>query len=203
MFLKTTISTGHGILWDSYVGIITMDSVSSRTWTIHVDKQTWLENSYIYMLQITLRLKQIYINSCIVLRMLKYSIQIIAFWMSFNKQPLKTWESQVFKKKKKNLKKKILNNFGWVSARSKMQVRPLTTTYECFMLSHFNHFQLFATLWTIALQAPLSRRFSRQGKWSGLHALLQGIFLTQGSNLYLLCLLHWQMGSLPLALPYH
>ena len=31
------------------------------------------------------------------------------------------------------------------------------------------------------------------------HALLQGIFLTQGSNLYLLCLLHWQAGSLPLA----
>ena len=30
-------------------------------------------------------------------------------------------------------------------------------------------------------------------------ALLQGIFLTQESNLYLLCLLHWQMGSLPLA----
>ena len=32
-------------------------------------------------------------------------------------------------------------------------------------------------------------------------ALLQGIFLTQGSNLSLLCLLHWQAGSLPLAPP--
>ena len=32
------------------------------------------------------------------------------------------------------------------------------------------------------------------------HALLQGIFLTQGSNLDL-CLLHWQGGSLPLASP--
>ena len=32
----------------------------------------------------------------------------------------------------------------------------------------------------------------------GYHALLQGIFLTQGSNLHLLCLLHWQAGSLPL-----
>ena len=29
----------------------------------------------------------------------------------------------------------------------------------------------------------------------GCHALLQGIFLTQGSNSRLLCLLHWQMGS--------
>ena len=31
------------------------------------------------------------------------------------------------------------------------------------------------------------------------HALLQGIFLTQGSNLHFLHLLHWQAGSLPLA----
>ena len=35
----------------------------------------------------------------------------------------------------------------------------------------------------------------------GCHALLQGIFPTQGSNLHLLCLLHWQAGSLPLAPP--
>ena len=31
----------------------------------------------------------------------------------------------------------------------------------------------------------------------GCHALLQGIFPIQGLNLYLLCLLHWQGGSLP------
>ena len=31
------------------------------------------------------------------------------------------------------------------------------------------------------------------------HFLLQGIFPTQGSNPCLLCLLHWQMDSLPLA----
>ena len=36
----------------------------------------------------------------------------------------------------------------------------------------------------------------------GCHALLQGIFLTQGSNLCLLCLLHWQVASLvPLEKP--
>ena len=34
----------------------------------------------------------------------------------------------------------------------------------------------------------------------GCHALLQGIFQTQGSNPSLLCLLHWQASSLPLAL---
>ena len=33
----------------------------------------------------------------------------------------------------------------------------------------------------------------------GCHALLQKIFLTQGSNLHFLCLLHWQGGSLRLA----
>ena len=33
----------------------------------------------------------------------------------------------------------------------------------------------------------------------GCYALLQGIFPAQGSNLCLLCLLHWQAGSLPLS----
>ena len=35
----------------------------------------------------------------------------------------------------------------------------------------------------------------------GCHALLQGIFPTQGSNQHLFCPLYWQMGSLPLAPP--
>ena len=35
----------------------------------------------------------------------------------------------------------------------------------------------------------------------GCHAPLQGILLIQGSNMHLLCLLHWQAGSLPLAPP--
>ena len=33
----------------------------------------------------------------------------------------------------------------------------------------------------------------------GCRFLLQGIFLTQGSNPHFLCLLHWQVSSLPLA----
>ena len=36
------------------------------------------------------------------------------------------------------------------------------------VLSHFSHVQLFETLWTVACQAPLSMRFSRQEYWSGL-----------------------------------
>ena len=35
----------------------------------------------------------------------------------------------------------------------------------------------------------------------GYHALLPGIFLTQALNPHLLCLLHWQVGSVPLVPP--
>ena len=36
------------------------------------------------------------------------------------------------------------------------------------MLSCFSRIRLFATLWTVACQAPLSMEFSRQEYWSGL-----------------------------------
>ena len=36
------------------------------------------------------------------------------------------------------------------------------------MLIHFSHVPLFATLWIVACQAPLSMAFSRQEHWSGL-----------------------------------
>ena len=36
------------------------------------------------------------------------------------------------------------------------------------VLSHFRHVQLFASLWTLACQAPLSMGFSRQEHWSEL-----------------------------------
>ena len=60
---------------------------------------------------------------------------------------------------------------------------------------------LFATLWTVTLQVPLSMGFSRKNTNVGCHFLLQGICPTQGWSLLLLCLLHWQAGSLPLAPP--
>ena len=47
--------------------------------------------------------------------------------------------------------------------------------------------------WFVARQAPRSIGFPKQEYWSGLHFLLQGIFLTQGS---ILRLLHWQGDSL-------
>ena len=70
----------------------------------------------------------------------------------------------------------------------------------CAVLSHFRHVWLFGTPWTAARQAPLPMGFFRQEYWVGCHFLLQGIFPTQSSN-WLLCLLQWQVGSLPLTPP--
>ena len=50
-------------------------------------------------------------------------------------------------------------------------------------------------------QAPLSRGFSRQEHWSGLPCPPPGDLPDQGSNQYLLHLLHWQAGSSALAPP--
>ena len=54
----------------------------------------------------------------------------------------------------------------------------------CSSMSHS------VTLWTAAFQAPLSMGFFSKNTGMSCHFLLQGIFLTQGSNLCLLCLLH-------------
>ena len=58
--------------------------------------------------------------------------------------------------------------------------------------------RLFVTPWTVARQAPLSTGFSRPECSSGLSFSTLGIFPTQGLNLHLLCLLHWQGDSLSL-----
>ena len=42
--------------------------------------------------------------------------------------------------------------------------------------------QLFVTPRTVPCQTSLSIGLSKEEYWSGLHFLLQGIFLTQGSN---------------------
>ena len=68
-------------------------------------------------------------------------------------------------------------------------------------LSHFGCVQLFAAPWTATCQSPLSRGFSRQNTGVDHYFLHQGIFLTQGSNLHLLHLLHWQVDSSPLVPP--
>ena len=56
-------------------------------------------------------------------------------------------------------------------------------------------------LYTVARQAPLSMGLSSKNTGVGCHVPLQGIFPTQGSNPCILSLLHWLVGSLPLASP--
>ena len=65
---------------------------------------------------------------------------------------------------------------------------------QCFIFlctSHFSHVGLCATQWTVTW---LFYPWESLGKNTGVgcHALLQGIFLTQGSNPWFLCLLNWQ-----------
>ena len=60
---------------------------------------------------------------------------------------------------------------GW---QHSFQLRPCVVNHS--VMSDFE------TPWTIAHQAPLSMGFSRQEHCSDCHALLQGIFPTQGSN---------------------
>ena len=50
------------------------------------------------------------------------------------------------------------------------------------MLSRFSCDQLFATLWTVAHQAPLSMGFSRQEYWSGLPCPPPGDLPNRGSE---------------------
>ena len=54
-------------------------------------------------------------------------------------------------------------------------------------------------LWPTMLLCP--QNFSSKKNGVGCHSLFQGIFSIQGSNPHFLCLLHWQMGSLPLGPP--
>ena len=69
--------------------------------------------------------------------------------------------------------------------------RGITWVGAACTLSCFSRVQLFATLQTVACQAPLSMRFFQQEYWIGLPCPLPGIFLAQGLNPHLL-FLHWQ-----------
>ena len=52
----------------------------------------------------------------------------------------------------------------------------------CIKVKSLNHVRLFVTPWTITSKPPLSMGFSSKSTGVGCHFLLQGIFLTQGSN---------------------
>ena len=73
-------------------------------------------------------------------------------------------------------------------------------TYLCICIyvcaKSLSRVRLFATLWTIALEAPLFMGFSRQEYWDGLLCPPPREFSQPRIELHLLCLLHWQVDGL-------
>ena len=67
----------------------------------------------------------------------------------------------------------------------------LKTLMHACMLSCFSGVRLFATLWTVARQAPLSMGFSRQEHWSGLPCPPPKDLPDPGIRLNSFSLLHW------------
>ena len=59
------------------------------------------------------------------------------------------------------------------------------------VLSHFSRVWLFATLWTVAHQAPLSMGFFWQEYWSGLSCSSPGDLPNPGIELTFLSLMQW------------
>ena len=70
-----------------------------------------------------------------------------------------------------------------------------------YVPSLFSHVQLCVTLRAVACGLRCPWNSPGQNTGVGCHALLQGIFSTQGSNPHFLCLPHCQAGSLPVAPP--
>ena len=68
------------------------------------------------------------------------------------------------------------------------------------MLTHFSHVWLFVTLCTIGFWRLCPWDSPGKNTGVGFHALLQGIFLTQGLNLNLLHLLYFRQILYPLSL---
>ena len=69
------------------------------------------------------------------------------------------------------------------------------------VLSHFSHIWLCEPMDCSPPGSSVCGDSPGKDTGVGYNGLLQGIFLTQGSNPHLLCFLHWQAGSLPLVLP--
>ena len=73
-------------------------------------------------------------------------------------------------------------------------------SYVCVHAKSLQGVQLSATLWVIAPRLLCPWNFLGKNTVVGVLALLKGIFLTPELN-PLSRLLHWQVGSLPLAPP--
>ena len=88
-----------------------------------------------------------------------------------------------------------------LKAKTKTQIKKLKVYKSCLSLKQRNecmlsHVQVFVTPWTEVIQAPLSMGFSRQEYWSGQPFPTPKDLPDPG-----LCLLSWQVNSLPLVPP--
>ena len=92
----------------------------------------------------------------------------------------------------KNAKEWALGISCWMLGERRIYKRNLEGIFRAVSGSVTQSFNSFATLGTVAHQAPLSKEFSVKNTGVGCHFLHQGIFLTQGLNPPLLHLLHWQ-----------
>ena len=95
----------------------------------------------------------------------------------------------------------ILNGCKAPIAASKAKWEEIKRRYSFLFqcsLSHFSRVSLFVTLWTVACQALLYQ--VRILEWVSI-SFPPGVFATQGLNPHVLRLLHWQVGSLPVASP--
>ena len=81
-------------------------------------------------------------------------------------------------------------------ARCKRQLCSVEITH--WPLCSVSHAWLFATTWTVACQAPLSKEFSRQGYWSGLLFPPPGDLPNPRIELESPASPAWQADSLPL-----
>ena len=91
-------------------------------------------------------------------------------------------------------------------AQSRTQLKRLSSSSCLYrgplcVLICFSRFWLFENLRTETARLFYPQDSPGKSIGVGFHALLQGIFPTQGSNLSLLCLLNWQVDSLSPAPP--
>ena len=120
---------------------------------------------------------------------LRWPFQCVCSLGSIQQKPMNNWCPMWL----------VWGTHGWSIFIVKQSIFFLCIMYGAYCAQMFSCVWLFATAWTIACQVPLSMGFSRQEYWSGFPWLLQGIFLTQGSNLHLLDLLQW--GRFPTSVP--
>ena len=91
---------------------------------------------------------------------------------------LRTWKTLIkqLAKQKKLIGETFNTLYVWVHISRKIICFENTT----YLLCHFSHVWLFATLWTVACQASLSMGFSQKEYWSGLPCLPAGDLLHPG-----------------------